>query len=169
MPFTEDDWLPSYEELCVPELELTSSVLRAGSLHYGKYCDYQCKEFMLCRAETKDPRRCLTEGKEVTRCAFEFFGKVKTHCADQFNDYWQCIDHAGNDMNFSHCRKTQKAFDECVQEKLGIERPYIGYFSKVRIHDSQRPKFKLPPQKLPEKIPEPPNTDTAPLPNRILS
>ncbi|CAI9724452.1 Hypothetical predicted protein [Octopus vulgaris] len=168
MPFREEDWLPSHEELDVPELQLTSSVLRAGSLYYGKYCDYQCKEFMLCRDETNDPRRCLNEGKEVTRCGFEFFSKVKTHCPDQFYDYWQCVDHSGNDMNFQNCRKTQNVFDECVKEKLGIERPYVGYFSKIRLHDTQRPRFQLPPHKLPEKIPEPPNTDTAPLPNRIL-
>ena len=43
MPITNEDWLPTYEELTVPELELTSSVLRAGAYYFGKYCDNQSK------------------------------------------------------------------------------------------------------------------------------
>ena len=43
MAFTNDDYLPSYEELTVPEIQLTSSVLRAGAHHFGKYCDNVCK------------------------------------------------------------------------------------------------------------------------------
>ena len=43
MSFTNEDYLPSVEELTIPELELTSSVLRAGAHHFGKYCDKQCK------------------------------------------------------------------------------------------------------------------------------
>ena len=38
------------------------------------------------------------------------------------------------------CRKTQFAFDKCMLEKAGIERPYVGYFSKVRVHHTKRPK-----------------------------
>ena len=55
---------------------------------------------MLCRTETGDPRKCINEGKEVTRCGFEFFGKVKKHCADEFTKYWTCIDHGSPDLNF---------------------------------------------------------------------
>ncbi len=53
---------------------------------------------MLCQSEEKDPRKCLNEGKEVTRCAFDFFGKVKGSCYEEFTKYWQCIDHAGREM-----------------------------------------------------------------------
>jgi len=38
------------------------------------------------------------------------------------------------------CRKTQYAFDKCMLEKLGIERPFVGYFSKIRVHHTNRPK-----------------------------
>jgi len=38
------------------------------------------------------------------------------------------------------CRKTQYAFDKCMLDKLGQERPYVGYFSKVRVHHTKRPK-----------------------------
>ena len=38
------------------------------------------------------------------------------------------------------CRKTQYAFDKCMLGKMGIERPFVGYFSKVRVHHTNRPK-----------------------------
>ena len=54
---------------------------------------------MLCKNETRDPRKCVAEGKEVTRCGFEFFGKVKKHCGEEFTKYWKCIDYGSCDMN----------------------------------------------------------------------
>ena len=56
------------------------------------------KEFMLCNKEEKDPRKCLKDGKEVTRCGLEFFSKVKKHCANEFTDYWKCLDRSGHNM-----------------------------------------------------------------------
>lgn len=41
------------------------------------------------------------------------------------------------DFNY-RCRKTQKKFDDCVFDKLGWERPPIGYFSRIRLIDSGR-------------------------------
>jgi len=43
-------------------------------------------------------------------------------------------------VQLDSCRKTQYAFDKCMLEKLGIERPFVGYFSKVRVHHTNRPK-----------------------------
>jgi len=43
MPFKNSDWLPSYEELEVQEIEMSTPVLRAGAHHFGKYCDNQSK------------------------------------------------------------------------------------------------------------------------------
>lgn len=43
MAFTNEDYLPSFEELTVPELEITSSVLRASAVFFGKYCDQVSK------------------------------------------------------------------------------------------------------------------------------
>jgi NADH dehydrogenase (ubiquinone) 1 alpha subcomplex subunit 8 len=158
MVFTNADWLPTYDELTVPEIELSSAPLRAAAHHFGKYCDEQSKEFMLCYQEEKDPRKCVNEGKEVTRCGLEFFKKVKVHCAEEFTEYWKCIDRSGHDMNFKPCRATQKIFDGCILDKLGQERPGPGYFSKARVHHTKRPE----PSKdiiLPEAIPETPTWD----------
>ena len=43
MVFTYDDYLPSYEELTVPEITMTSAPLKAGAIYFGKYCDDYCK------------------------------------------------------------------------------------------------------------------------------
>ncbi len=43
MPFTEDFYLPSEEELKVQEINVSTPVLKAGAIHFGKYCDEQCK------------------------------------------------------------------------------------------------------------------------------
>ena len=43
MPYTNQEYLPSYEELTVPELEVTSAVFRTAAHHLGKYCDNVCK------------------------------------------------------------------------------------------------------------------------------
>ncbi|KAI0233481.1 NADH dehydrogenase [ubiquinone] 1 alpha subcomplex subunit 8 [Lamellibrachia satsuma] len=164
MPFTNADWLPSYDELTVPEIEMSAAPLRAGSHHFGKFCDHQCKEFMLCMAEEKDPRKCINEGKEVTRCGVDFFQKLKNTCAEEFASYWTCLDHARFDMHFKECRKPRGIFDKCVFEKLGMEKPELGYFSKIRVHDTRRPKPKreIP---LPDPTPEPPRPEDMPVPD----
>lgn len=158
MPWTNEDHLPSYEELTVPELEITSSVFRAVSHHMGYYCDAPSKEFMLCRAEDQDPRKCIQEGKEVTRCGFEFLRKLKKTCLAEFNQYHRCIDHSGREMYFYNCRNTQKVYDDCVKEHFGQDRPETGYFTKVRVVDAKRPKSALVPHpNLPEKLPPAPD------------
>ncbi|KAK3106509.1 hypothetical protein FSP39_021437 [Pinctada imbricata] len=137
---TNEEYMPSYEELTVPELKLTSPELRAGALYFGKFCDDTCKEFMLCRSETGDRRKCVNEGKEVTRCGFQFFGKVKKHCLPEFTQYYKCIDRVWfNELGYAQCRDLQHPFDECVKEKIGVERPYVGYFSKRRLYTNDRP------------------------------
>jgi len=63
-------------------------------------CLHDSQEFMLCYAEEKDPRKCLNEGKEVTRCGIEFFQNVRENCAEEFTKYWKCLDYgASYDMN----------------------------------------------------------------------
>jgi len=157
MPFTNEDYLPSYEELTVPEIEITSSVFRACAHHLGKYCDEQSKEFMLCRAEDQDPRNCINEGKEVTRCGLEFLTKLKKSCLAEFNQYAQCIDHSSTNMALKNCRKTQAVYDNCVKEHFGQDRPELGYFTRARIHDAKRPKTIPPPHILPEPLPHLPD------------
>ncbi|XP_060081258.1 NADH dehydrogenase [ubiquinone] 1 alpha subcomplex subunit 8-like [Ylistrum balloti] len=138
--YTNQDYLPSFEELKVPELPISSSALRAASLYMGKYCDEQCKEFMLCNEELKDPVRCMNEGKEVTRCGYEFLKKLRLNCREEFNNYHSCIDlRAGRDMDFSKCRSSQQPLDDCLMRTMNLERPDPGYFIERRFHSSTRP------------------------------
>ena len=140
MVLTADITLPEESELTVPEVNLSMSTLIASSSHLGKYCEHANNEFMLCRIEEQDPRKCLAEGKAVTACTMEFFRKVKKACLDEFNQYANCIDKSSGDYSLQFCRKTQGVFDKCMLENLNLERPGFGYFCEARVHDTKRPK-----------------------------
>lgn len=56
--------------------------------------------------------------------------QIKGNCAESFTEYWTCLDYS-NLAELRHCRKQQKAFDSCVLDKLGWERPDLGDLSKV--------------------------------------
>ncbi|XP_058799514.1 NADH dehydrogenase [ubiquinone] 1 alpha subcomplex subunit 8 [Phymastichus coffea] len=142
MVLTEDIKLPENHELDVQEINLTFPVLQAAAFHLGKFCEDKNNEFMLCKTEEDDPRQCLTEGKQVTACALEFFKKIKTKCYEEFKQYYNCIDKSSGNNSFSPCRKTQAVFDQCILSNMNIERPAYGYFCEVKIHDTTRPKPK---------------------------
>ena len=130
--------IPPPEELEAPEVNVSSAVLKAAAHHYGSQCDKVNKEFMLCRWEEKDPRKCLNEGREVSKCALDFFRQIKLHCAEPFTSYWTCLDYTGL-QELRLCRSQQRVFDECVLEKLGWVRPDLGQLSKVTKVKTDRP------------------------------
>ncbi|KAJ3605140.1 hypothetical protein NHX12_027190 [Muraenolepis orangiensis] len=130
--------LPSLEELSVEEVNVSSAVLKAAAHHYGSQCDRPNKEFMLCRWEEKDPRKCLEEGRKVNACALDFFRQIKGTCSESFTEYWTCLDYS-NIAELRRCRQEQKAFDGCVLDKLGWERPDLGQLSKVTKVSTSRP------------------------------
>ncbi|PAA92542.1 hypothetical protein BOX15_Mlig013804g3, partial [Macrostomum lignano] len=156
MVLGNDVWLPAASELEVPELNITTMPLLAAAHQLGRFCDNQCKEFMLCHQETlKDPRKCLAEGKAVTECGLEFFRQIKRHCALPFERYLNCFEKRSTSYNRpAYCRREQGPFDDCVRQHLGQERPPPGYFSKIRLHDSQRPRPPVPPAPMPQRIEE---------------
>lgn len=43
MPVYADTYLPSEEELTVPEINLTSGYMKAAAYHVGKKCDEESK------------------------------------------------------------------------------------------------------------------------------
>ncbi|KAG8222919.1 hypothetical protein J437_LFUL000213 [Ladona fulva] len=164
MVVTADVNLPTEEELTVQEVEIGTPSLRAASFHLGKYCEYQNNEFMLCKDELKDPRKCLQEGKGVTSCTLEFFRKVKKACYDEFTQYATCIDKSSCKQELSRCRKTQAVFDKCMLDNFNLERPDYGYFCRPKVHNTSRPKPEPPKPaiypdatpELPEDYPKPP-------------
>uniref|UniRef100_R4G8C1 Putative nadh dehydrogenase n=1 Tax=Rhodnius prolixus TaxID=13249 RepID=R4G8C1_RHOPR len=141
MVLTQELNLPTEEELTVPEVNVSSAVLRTASFHLGKYCENVNNESSGINAEyPDDPRKCLAEGKIVTSCSLEFFRALKKNCRPEFEAHAECVDKSSTNFSFTPCRKTQAVYDGCMLEKLGIERPYYGYFCEAKIHDTKRPK-----------------------------
>ena len=105
------------KDLEAEELNVTSAVLMGAANHYGKNCERTNDIFMECRTDSKDPRKCLAEGRAVTRCALDFFRAVKGSCNEAFTAHWTCLDE--NNQSFKACRKTQRLFDECMEKKCG--------------------------------------------------
>ena len=50
-------------------LGVTSAPLKSASFFIGEHCKDVNEDFMLCKAENRDPAHCLKEGRRVTRCA----------------------------------------------------------------------------------------------------
>lgn len=141
MTLTDDVYLPSPEEIKHNEIPLTHNYMITSAMWLGKYCDHQCKEFMLCRTEEADPRRCLEYGRQVTECGLEFFKKLKRTCREEYEWYTKCIDWTGSEPTFNRCRHEQGIFDGCMADH-GFERAKFGDFTMLRVHESDRPKPK---------------------------
>lgn len=141
MTLTDDIILPSDEELKHKEIPLTHNFFLSSAMWLGKYCDNECKEFMLCRKEEADPRKCLDYGHKVTDCGLEFFRKVKKTCKEELEWYTKCLDFSGREPEFKRCRHEQALFDGCMFDN-GFERAKFGHFQLLRVHDSDRPRPK---------------------------
>ena len=89
---TKDTWLPTEEELTVEEVPLGTPFLKAAAHHTGKYCETVNNEFILCRTEEADPRKCLKEGRAVTSCHLDFFKKMKIGCNSELTQYAACLE-----------------------------------------------------------------------------
>merc|ERR1711981_196817 len=139
MVFTKSFQFPSEEELTTEECPLGTPYLKAGAMHLGKHCEAENNEFVLCRHETRDPISCLKEGKVVTACANEFFKKVKSACAESFTQHAMCLEQSSGKMDARFCRKSQILFDNCMKESLNMPRPFYGYHSLVKVHQTSRP------------------------------
>lgn len=94
---------------------------------------------MLRRKELEDPRKTLKEGAAVTACGVEFLRALKKTCAPEAEKYANCIDYGDRDLYVSRCRNEQLFMDKCVEDKLNITRPPVGYFSKIHVHESLHP------------------------------
>ena len=65
------------------------------------------------------------------------------------------------------CRKLQYAMDNCIKEKMNIERPELGYFNRVRLVDTKRPRPVPNLAPMPERIPDMPDFDKMPDPEKL--
>ena len=140
MALTNDVKMPSDEELTVPqEITLSTPWLKAVAVYMSRNCEDYVKEFMLLRKEAEDPRVTLKQGAKVTACGIDFLKKMKKTCLAEVTDYANCIDTSHQSLYVNKCREQQRYLDKCVEEKLHIKRPPMGYFSKLHVHDSDVP------------------------------
>jgi NADH dehydrogenase (ubiquinone) 1 alpha subcomplex subunit 8 len=93
-PYVDPNPLPSSVPH-VDELGATSAPLKSTSFFIGQHCKdvngaRACvrlvlicvEDFMLCKAENRDPAHCLKEGRKVTRCAAEVYViDTHSHCS----------------------------------------------------------------------------------------
>uniref|UniRef100_A0A0K0DSK8 NADH dehydrogenase [ubiquinone] 1 alpha subcomplex subunit 8 n=1 Tax=Strongyloides stercoralis TaxID=6248 RepID=A0A0K0DSK8_STRER len=141
MSITNDTKLPSEEELKVDqEITLSTPWMKAVAPYMARACEFEVKEFMLRRKELEDPRLVLKEGAAVTNCGIAFLQKLKKTCAPEVEKYANCIDYGSSKLYVSKCREEQRFLDRCIEENLKIERPKLGYFSKLHVHESVHPR-----------------------------
>lgn len=153
--------LPTEEQLACPEIQFGGHVMKAGGKFLGKYCEGINDDFMMCRREL-GPRFCIEEGKKVTQCTFNFFAKVKAVCAPQLDAYAYCLDQSSYDLSTQRCRKTQAAYENCMNDRMGIPTPDLAYFCRPRIYKGNRPKPEPDMPQIFEDVPPGPKDDDLP-------
>lgn len=151
MVITKDVTLPTIEDLEIDEVNMSTATLMSASPYIGKQCEGVNNEFILCRQEQNDPRPCLGLGKQVTACAMGVLKCIKKDCLHEFKQYSNCVDKSSGDYSFRHCRRTQKVFDKCMKDKVGVERPEFGYFCRGRVHSSPSATLPSPPCMCPKE------------------
>jgi len=143
------------DKLSVPrvdEISVTSAPLKSAAFFLGAYCkeyngmlllrtfwlifsDRHSEDFMLCKAESRDPAHCLKEGRKVTRCAIDLYvsrtiflknsipitfvirlTKMREHCSKQWDAHWECLERRNQELY--QCRPAERQLNECMFEKL---------------------------------------------------
>ncbi|OBZ70166.1 NADH-ubiquinone oxidoreductase 20 subunit, partial [Grifola frondosa] len=109
----------------VQELGTTSAPLKSAAFFLGAHCKEYNEDFMLCKAENRDPEHCLKEGRRVTRCAMDLITKMRENCAQEFEKHWNCLE-LNNQACFRavrtewvrqeyyHCRKDERTLNKCM-------------------------------------------------------
>ncbi|KAJ7887619.1 Ndufa8, NADH-ubiquinone oxidoreductase complex I 19kd subunit [Mycena olivaceomarginata] len=115
---------PPQEIPKVAELGTTSGPLKSAAFFIGAYCKEYNEDFMLCKAESRDPGHCLKEGRRVTRCATDLITKMRENCLAQFEAHWGCLEQ--NNQQYYRCRTQERPLNTCMFEKLGLVKVIPG-------------------------------------------
>ncbi|KAI0092167.1 NADH dehydrogenase, alpha subcomplex, subunit 8 [Irpex rosettiformis] len=122
----------------VQELGVTSGPLKSAAFFIGAYCKDYNDDFMLCKAENRDPAHCLKEGRRVTRCAQDLITKMRENCLAEFDKHWNCLE--WNNQEYGACRKPERALNKCMFEKLGLVKTIPGTpEGQTPIHEVKNP------------------------------
>ncbi|KAI0303929.1 Ndufa8, NADH-ubiquinone oxidoreductase complex I 19kd subunit [Russula brevipes] len=159
-PFREPAPLPASVPK-VNELGATSAPLKSAAFFIGAYCKEYNEDFMLCKAENRDPSHCLKEGRRVTRCATDLISKMRENCLQQFEAHWNCLELnnqvclrsvcngnlARSEQNpfaqqYPPCRKPERTLNKCMFEKLGLVKTIPGTApDQTPIHEVENPLY----------------------------
>ncbi|KAL0950069.1 hypothetical protein HGRIS_010073 [Hohenbuehelia grisea] len=139
-PYKEPTPLPDHVPK-VEELGTTSAPLKSAAFFIGAYCKEYNEDFMLCKAENRDPGHCLKEGRRVTRCATDLINKMRENCLEQFDAHWNCLEL--NNQEYYRCRKPERTLNKCMFEKLGLTKVIPGTPAGQKpVHEIDSPIFK---------------------------
>ena len=121
----ENDKLPA-EIPHVKEIGATTGPLLSASYFIADRCQEFNDDFMMCQKEngTNGAVNCLKEGRKVTRCASSVLRDLNTHCKDEFEMHFKCLNYSN--MEFKNCRKAESMLNECVFKSLGLKKTIPG-------------------------------------------
>lgn len=94
------------------ELGATSAPLMSMAYFIGDFCKEFNEDFMLCKTENHDPRKCLLEGRKVTRCAMDVLSQLQKECGSEFKNHWDCLDFKNH--QYQSCRDKEKQLNSCA-------------------------------------------------------
>ncbi|KAI0700594.1 NADH dehydrogenase, alpha subcomplex, subunit 8 [Cytidiella melzeri] len=136
-PYADPTTLPA-DVPKVQELGVTSGPLKSAAFFIGAHCKDYNDDFMLCKAENRDPAHCLKEGRRVTRCAQDLITKMRENCLAEFDKHWNCLE--WNNQEYNYCRKPERALNKCMFEKLGLVKTIPGTpEGQIPIHEVKNP------------------------------
>ncbi|KAF8214172.1 NADH dehydrogenase, alpha subcomplex, subunit 8 [Mycena galopus ATCC 62051] len=125
----------------VAELGTTSAPLKSAAFFLGAYCKEYNEDFMLCKAENREPGHCLKEGRRVTRCATDLITKMRENCLAQFEAHWGCLEQ--NNQLYYRCRAEERPLNACMFDKLGLVKVIPGTpEGRKQIHEIENPVLK---------------------------
>ncbi|CAG2058152.1 unnamed protein product [Timema podura] len=93
------------------EAEPQRSFFLTRSGHWRTYISKS--EFLLCRREMDDPRKCINEGKDVTSCSLDFFRKIKKSCFDEFTQHADCLNRSSGHFAYDNSFVAPKVETVC--------------------------------------------------------
>jgi len=124
----------------VQELGTTSAPLKSAAFFVGAHCKDYNEDFMLCKAENREPEHCLKEGRRVTRCAQDLIAKMRENCMAEWEKHWNCLEF--NNQQYHRCRKEERPLNKCMFDKFGLTKTIPGTpEGQEPIHEKKNPIF----------------------------
>ncbi|KAF2478887.1 hypothetical protein BDY17DRAFT_319454 [Neohortaea acidophila] len=126
----------------VQEIGASSAPLLSASYFIGARCKAYNDDYMQCKTEAngRGELDCMREGRKVTRCAASVLEDINNSCLTYFRKHWECLEN--NNQQLWQCRRFEGKLNNCVFEKLGLEKKIPGApENEVQVHLRKRQIF----------------------------